>query len=225
MNFVGHVAVAIGHRHTSGGGHHGDGYLLGAALPDLAAMGRFRLLGRPVDGSVARGVDLHHRTDEVFHRHPWFRACTSTVTRRLEAVGLPRGAARACGHVGVELLLDGHLLAADPGLGPSVQRTIAEADRRVDDLEPLVAEPQRPGWRHHLGRLAGWPVPDDYDEPAAVAARLQRILARRPRLAFDRDGVALVARVLDEQRAAVADGAAALLDDLLDDLERDAPAR
>jgi hypothetical protein len=239
MNFAGHIAVALRHRDTAPGDRTsrpvaaigdrpvgrmaataGQAFLIGAALPDLAAMGRFRLLERPGDDEMADGVDLHHRTDDVFHRHPWFRANSAAVTRGLERAGLSRGAARACGHVGVELLLDGHLLTRHPDLGRSVRSTIEGAGARADDLAELVADGQRPGWRQHLARLAEWPVPDDYHRPSAVAARLQRILSRRPRLAFRPEQVGVVTDVLAERQPDVVAGADPLLGDLLDGLGR-----
>lgn len=220
MNFAGHVAVA----EALIGPVAAPSHLVGAALPDLAAMGRFRLRGRPADGELAAGIAVHHRTDEAFHRHRWFRHHSSAVSSRLEGDGLGRGAARACGHVGVELLLDGHLLGLLPDLSTSVRAAIEGAGRRAESLAPLVAEAQRTGWRDHLTRLAAWPVPDDYDEPAAVAARLQRILSRRPRLAFAPAQTPLVTRALADQHPALTEGAAPLLDDLLGELrERTGP--
>ena len=219
MNFVGHVAIAVMAAPVDpGSGPAPEGYLIGAALPDLAAMGRFRLLDRPADVDVSAGIDLHHRTDDVFHRHPWFRTHSAAVSATLQSAGLSRGAARACGHVGIELLLDGHLLVERVGLRQAVDSAIAGAGRRIDELEPLVAEPQRPGWRHHLDRLAGWDVPADYQHPTAVAARLQRIVSRRPRLAFPPDQTSLVAAALAEQHQQLVDEAPDLLDDLTAEL-------
>ena len=192
--------------------------LLGAALPDLATMGRFRLLARPDDPDLAEGIELHHRTDDAFHRHPLFRSTSAAATAQLTEAGLSRGAARACGHVGVELLLDGHLLGGRSALRPSVEAAMGAASDRAVDLEDLVAPDERRRWRHHLARLAEWPVPADYHRPEAVARRLQRILDHRPRLRFPVAQVAIVAAGLDDQRDAVTAGAAALLADLRRDL-------
>lgn len=211
MNFVGHIAVA---RMVSGPSAASSGYLLGAALPDLATMGRFRLLGRSDDADVSAGVDLHHRTDDAFHSHRLFRETSSAASAALTEAGLPRGAALACGHVGVELLLDGHLLLRTAGLRAAVEDAIAAAGDRPDALAEMVEPARREEWRHHLDRLAAWSIPDDYDQPAAVANRLHRILNRRRRLRFSTDEIGTVAAGLDRQQQTVVDGARGLLADL-----------
>lgn len=220
MNFVGHIEVARRHlRDRAVQGDEAKRFLLGAALPDLAAIGRFRLLDRPADPAVAAGVDFHHRTDEAFHRHHWFRTNDRALADRLRAAGVPNGACRACGHVGVELLLDGELLGADPDLRRAAQVSIESGADRGEELAALVDPDRRADWRHHLEQLARWTVPDDYHHPPAVAYRLQRILARRPRLAFDRDRIDDVAGALRAQQEAVVAGAADLLGDLEQSLE------
>ena len=210
MNFVGHIhlaRIAVGDAGPGGvdpnqrRGRPADrGFLVGAALPDIAAMGRFRLAAPSTDRAVRGGIDLHHRTDDAFHRHPWFRRNAKAVTDELDRAGLTRGAARACGHVGVELLLDGRLLHDRSDLGPSVQWTIAELARPDLLLSDLVGPEHRPAWAAHLQAVSAWTLPDDYRLPAAVAERLQRILTRRPRLAFGPDQVATVAAVLTERQ-------------------------
>lgn len=218
MNFVGHIHLA---RLVEGPGRDAGepfGLLIGAALPDIAAMGRFRLTDRPVDPAISHGVDLHHRTDDAFHRHPWFRTNSRAVSDRLEAAGLPRGAARACGHVGVELLLDGRLLETEPDL----ERSVQEAIRRlgVDDLglSTVVDDAHRGDWSAHLHSVANWTLPRDYRRPAAVAERLRRILDRRPRLAFTVDHLGLVQDALAERQPLLEAGGDALVSDLRDSL-------
>ena len=222
MNFVGHVEVARRHRAASADGETeaAVGFLIGAALPDLAAIGRFRLLQRPADPLVAAGIDLHHRTDDLFHRHPWFRTNCSALTARLDELGLPRGAARACGHVGVELLLDGHLLTERPRLRPSVQAMIEAAGAGAEEFGRLVTPERRAAWRDHLEQLAAWEVPGDYHHPEAVAARLQRILSRRSRLSFASDRVSEVAAALAERQTAVERNCDLLVEDLARELAR-----
>ncbi|MEM7325578.1 MAG: hypothetical protein AAF531_21005 [Actinomycetota bacterium] len=211
MNFVGHVRVAI----DQGGDRDRLGFLIGAALPDIAAMGRFRLTNRPTDPDVQAGVALHHRTDDAFHGHPWFRDHSAAVTGNLLDAGLPRGAARACGHVGVELLLDGYLLASGTdNLGGTTGEAMAAVNRPEFGLADLVDAEHRPDWGRHLRRTAGWPLPDDYREPAAVAHRLQRILDRRPRLRFDAEQADRVAQILADRRPLLEQGADELLAEL-----------
>lgn len=225
MNFVGHIHLARRYRAEADGAATSDlapidedGFLLGAALPDLAAMGRFRLDGPAGDPAVRAGVAVHHRSDDVFHRHPWFRTNARAVTEQLERAGVSRGAARACGHVGVELLLDGRLLTTADDLAIAAGRALAAGAGGELGLDQVVAADRRTAWRRHLERLAGWDLPDDYHRPAAVAARLERILARRPRLRLDPADVPAVADALTTRWPAVEAGAGPLMDDLTAEL-------
>ncbi len=216
MNFAGHVEVARNGSRPDGGDE--ARFHLGAVLPDLAAMGRFRLLGRPDDPDITAGIDIHHRTDDAFHRHRWFRETSGAVVRHLDGAGLPRGAARAVGHVGVELLLDGHLLRQPGGLGGAVGGAIEAVVTEIDELAPLVDQDQRDRWRLHLEQVAAWSVPDDYHRPEAVARRLERILRWRPRLALPPEAVGAVAEALEIQQDAVRSGAAPLIAELRRDV-------
>lgn len=81
-----------------------------------------------------------------------------------------------------------------------MQWTIAELARPDLLLSDLVGPEHRPAWAAHLQAVSAWTLPDDYRLPAAVAERLQRILTRRPRLAFGPDQVATVAAVLTERQ-------------------------
>ena len=212
MNFVGHIQLA--RLHLSGAPLPPEdlaGFLLGAALPDFAAMGRFRLTDRPQDPSVQAGIGLHHRTDEAFHAHPWFRRHSKAVSAELEQAGIGRGAARACGHVGVELLLDGLLLDDISDLRSAVE---AASARTVDSelgLHAVVEPARRQDWQDHLQSVATWPLPRDYRSPTAVSERLRRILSRRPRLAFDAGHVTLVADTLAAHQPELEKGAEALV--------------
>ncbi|MGF1599301.1 MAG: hypothetical protein ACFCVK_20705 [Acidimicrobiales bacterium] len=194
MNAGGHIAV-LAAAGVGPGDAASRSRLLGAALPDLAAMGRFRLLGRTDDPAVTAGIRFHHRTDDAFHHHPWFHHRHRRLAAALDDAGLGRGAARACSHVGIELLLDGELLT----LAPVAAATDGAFDAITDvarALDGLVASDHRPRWREHLDLLADHRLPRDYDDPGAVAARLHRILTRRPRLAFDATHIATLAQHL-----------------------------
>ncbi len=220
MNFVGHIHLArldLARQGHSAGDETDDRelrFLIGSALPDIAAMGRFRLSGRPADPLIGAGVDLHHRTDDVFHRHPWFRRNSKAVAAELEAGGLSRGAARACGHVGVELLLDGRLLDEQPGLRPWVERSMSTLATPRFGLSTAVDDGNQPQWQHHLSSVSDWPLPTDYRQPAAVAERLRRILRRRPRLAFGDDQVAVVDETLSRHQPKLEAEMADLIDEL-----------
>ena len=213
MNAGGHIAVA--HRMQPAAEQRwASGFALGSALPDFATMGRLRLLGSTADEAVAAGIAVHHRTDDVFHGHQWFRDRNRSLTDRLDRAGLGRGAARACGHVGVELLLDGQLMN-DPTLTAHIKLAHDAIETRLDALEPLVRLPERHRWRSHLQRVARHGLPADYHDPAAVAQRLHRILAHRPRLRFDSAKVPLVADALAESQLTINDSAEEFLADLV----------
>lgn len=188
MNFFGHAAVASWHA------PHG-GRVLGAMLPDFATMSRARL-AEPTDAEVARGIALHHDTDRVFHHLPPVLGLMRELDDRLARGGCARGPRRAVAHIGVELLLDGVL--------------VAEAAYRESYLAGLAHDASGVRWRDAgdderfallMARLRAHGVPDDLREPAAVAARLHRMLARRPLLApSPADLAAIRASLAEHQR-------------------------
>ncbi|MEM7341834.1 MAG: hypothetical protein AAF467_24520 [Actinomycetota bacterium] len=178
-------------------------YLLGAALPDMAAMAGLRLVARPEPGALASGVAAHHRTDDVFHAHPWFTTRNTALVHVMRDAGVPRGAARACAHVGIELLLDGSLLGDEP-----LQRAVHDAFDAIDDLgdelAELVVPKRRDRWLVHLNRFPRNSLPADHADPDAVAQTLARILARRPRLQLPPELVSTVAAALGDVAADIA---------------------
>lgn len=191
---------------------------LGAALPDFAAMGRFHLQVPTTlwpdarDQAIRAGIALHHRTDEAFHRHPWFTERVQVLRQRLEAQGMARGPARAIAHVGPEMLLDGALLG---GHQPLIDATFAALDHHrpslVDWTRSITAD-RAIDWATHLGRLVDYGLPSDYADPAAVAHRLQRILAGRPRLGFPASQLGIVVAELEAQYPTIASEATDFLD-------------
>src|SRR5690606_20947871 len=101
VNFFGHAAIAAWHSSE-------PGFVLGAMLPDFAAMIRTRP-PRATLTSIERGIAFHHLTDHAFHDAPSFRQLTAAAMLELAGLGLGRGAARATAHVGIEILIDGVL--------------------------------------------------------------------------------------------------------------------
>jgi hypothetical protein len=189
VNFVGHIATGL----RVSDGRERRRLLVGAALPDFAAMGGIRL-GAP-DGSLGRGIALHHASDHAFHADRWFLDVERDLRASLNRDGLPDGAARACAHVGPELLLDGALLA-EPAIARGVGRVyeaIAEPSVVIVDLVP---HDERPHWRAHLMSVARRLDPLTYRDPSVVAQRLHAVTARRPRLAFDEHLVPTVMRTM-----------------------------
>ena len=190
MNLGSHIAVAK-HLHPE----H-PRIWLGAALPDIAAIGRFRLLGSTDDEELQTGIALHHLTDDAFHRDPWFTSRQRRLTDSLREAGLERGPTRAVAHVGPELLLDGALLQQSD-LRDTINLALSEIETCSPLLTPLVqANADTAGWLDHLRKFTGGGMPTDYHDPTAVAGRLQRILANRKRLAFSGDEIDLVAKEL-----------------------------
>ncbi len=160
---------------------------LGTVLPDLLPHGVLDLSRLAPD--VLAGRALHHRADHAFHGHRRFQALDHALRAQLSASGLPPGAARACAHVGTELLLDGTIEASD--VVAPWRAALAEAHLVHVALSP-VASAQ---WEITVG-WATRTRPADLAEPTAVAERLFRILGRRPRLAFDPKAVGAVADAL-----------------------------
>lgn len=222
MNVFAHVALA---SRATGDAEPDERFLLGAALSDLATYGRFRLLGETPDPVIRDGMAFHHRSDDAFHRHPWFRERNRSASEALEERGLGRGPARACGHVGVELLLDGalHPLTSDH---ERFQRVLQATRRLRPELIPLVSPDRQGAWSQHLEELAVVRRLPAYDDPDAVAQRLQRICGRRPRLAFPPSAVGEVASVLGELLPSIRATGEELIDELASALgpQEDEPA-
>ena len=212
VNLGAHIIVA------QRAGHESSGFMLGAALPDIASMGGFRLLGSTDDADVADGIAFHHRTDDAFHHHPWFVDVQRPLRSALLDAGLGRGASRAIAHVGPELLLDGWLIDADADL---IEAAFAELSPNADALTPLVRAEHRERWNAHLRRAAAWRPGDEPHDPAAVAQRLHRILRRRPRLAFDSDRVGAVGDLLVPTNDHIGSTSADFMADLVTKLQDD----
>lgn len=203
MNFFGHATVATWSAESP------STYVLGAMLPDFASISRARSL-TPVEPEVARGIALHHRTDEVFHAAPSFVALMADARERFTHAGLPSGAARAAAHIGVELLLDGTLVG-ESLLG----RAYLEAMHalREEHVAFGSAEDAARFWRFHE-RARGYGIPYGYVEPDFVAARIADALSSRPRLALGASTVDEVARVLRVMQPLVGARATTLLDEV-----------
>lgn len=191
MNFFGHAAVASWQVGAS------PGLALGAMLPDFESMSGARI-ALAADGEVARGIDLHHATDAVFHHAAPVRALMGEAEARLLARGCRRGPMRAAAHVGVELLLDGAL--------------VGDERHRALYLAALAIAPVPVRWRDDgddvlfarlHARLAGHGVPDDLRAPRSVAERVVRTLSGRRLLAPSADERLMIAAVLAELAADV----------------------
>jgi hypothetical protein len=205
MNFFGHAVAALADD-------DGPRFLLGAMLPDLAGMAGARM-GEVDDPEVARGIAHHHETDKRFHGHGAFLDLCGDALEQLTRAGCERAPARAVGHVGSELLLDG-LLSHDAGARAAYERAMRHAvdARLVDAVQWLRGDADQ--LQRLLMRLRHAPVPEGYREPEFVAERLERILAPRRRLALQARDRGPVRAWLCDARERLEATHASLLDDL-----------
>ena len=213
MNFIAHAIIA-----TREPEDFTPAYVLGSMLPDFASMCGSRL-GAISDEETARGVKLHHRTDDVFHSSPGFVALWERLRLDLEARGVRSGTSRAVGHVGVELLLDGELLtryAVDDAYLAALDVARDEGVGRAIELRGEGARERFQGLRARLERHG---TPRDYADPEIVARRLEAALSRRPRLRILADQAEAVRHALVEIQPLVQAQSQTLLDDVCRGIE------
>lgn len=171
MNFFGHAVVA--------GWQSGDpNFALGAMLPDFASMigGKISGVDHPV---IARGIDLHHKTDAAFHQLRDFFDLCAEAGALLRARGIRRGPVRGAAHVAVELCLDGYL-AGDGGAVAHYLATVAGSDPSLLRWQSAESGPRFAGL---LARLADAGAPRPPIVPDRIARRVSRALASHPLLA------------------------------------------
>jgi hypothetical protein len=200
VNILGHTHVALA------AGRDDPGYLLGAVLPDLAPMAGVRVDRQALAAPIADGVRCHVRTDTAFHAHPAFVAGAGAVRRALEERGVASGPARAVGHAGWELLLDGTLVGTDS------EAEFRRAMATGGDPSGAMSAADAGLWTAFVDRGRSTPALR-YDDPRWVADRLRAMLSRRPRLRLPGDQVPLVADVLAAHMADVHAVATAVLAD------------
>jgi hypothetical protein len=207
VNFVGHIATGV---RVGDGPAGGDvAFLVGTALPDFASMGRVRL--GTASGTLGDGIALHHATDHAFHAEEWFVEIERDLRAALADDGLPDGAARACAHVGPELLLDG-AFADDATTADGVTAVWERIAAPDDDVVTLVPASAQPFWRTHLSNVATRLDPFTYGDADVVARRLHGITSRRPRLAFPEELVGAVADRMRDMQPQVEASAPDILD-------------
>lgn len=177
MNFFGHAVVACRQAPSSL-------LALGAMLPDFASMSGNRI-ERVRDDELQAGIELHHATDEVFHRVPCFVSLCAESMAHLSGSGLHRGSARAVSHIGVELVLDGELsrderacLLYDQALEDAGRESVIDA---IEWRDP--PSPER--WRLQIKRLREGGIPAAYADAEFVTRRIYYLLAPRKRLALE----------------------------------------
>jgi hypothetical protein len=198
VNLLGHTHVALA------SGRDDPGWLLGAVLPDLTPIAGVRVDRAALPDDVAAGVRCHLAADAAFHALPAFVLGSAGIRRALDARGAPSGAARAVGHAGWELLLDGTLVRS------ATEEAFHAAMAQAGAASAAMSAADARRWAAFVDR--GRPAPTlAYDDPAWVAERLHALLARRPRLRLPQAWVPVVAEVLESARPAVVAAAAAVL--------------
>jgi acyl carrier protein phosphodiesterase len=204
VNFIGHATIALWQRSE-------PAFVLGSMLPDFASMAGGRLQhDAELDASLAHGIALHHRTDDVFHAAGEFTRLTQEALDELTALSVPRGAARAVAHIGVEMLIDGELVRA----GEVAEAYVAALHAGAGLRTPFRSEAEEGRWRALRQRLLAFGPPHDYRNVDAVLARLTHVLARRPRLSLDAHAAELVRTRLPALQARVIAALPSLLTEL-----------
>ncbi|HEX5367282.1 MAG TPA: hypothetical protein VFW63_11555 [Acidimicrobiales bacterium] len=183
MNVLGHAHVAL---EVAG---DEPAWVLGAVLPDLAPAAGVRVDRHALPEAVAAGLRCHLAADTAFHALPPFVRGAGDIRRALGRRGVTSGPARAVGHAGWELLLDGTLLGSDAAA--AVRRALAAGPLAT----PAMSAADAGRWATFVHRALRAPAAR-YDEPPWVAARLHAVLARRPRLRLPAGHVAVVSTVL-----------------------------
>ena len=200
MNFFGHVVVASWADEDAA-------HLLGSMLPDFEAMTGVPLV-EVWDADIQRGIDLHHRTDDAFHRaNAFVMLCARALEGLLEA-GVRRGTARAVAHIGTEMFLDGWLTREQTHVDHYLAALRVEVTGRLEweDAGRAFSRLQR--------RLETWGAPCDYEDPEFVSARLSDALRSRSTLAVLEDESMLVAHYLADLQQMVERKAPELLDEI-----------
>ena len=204
MNLVGHVAVALG----PGAPPPPVEFLVGCMLPDLAAIARVRV-ARP-EGTLGEGVAFHHACDAAFHESEWFRSRNGELRDALFAAGIDSGPARACSHAGVEMLLDGGLVA-QAHVAEHAQTTLDAVDAGADDLATLAPDDTRAVWVERLHLIGSSLEPSRYTDPRFVAERLHRMTSGRRRIELRLEHVDTVTHVLEAIQPRLASEAAGVV--------------
>jgi len=189
-------------------------FVLGAMLPDLVSMAGVRI-AQAHDPVLAAGIALHHETDAAFHGAPVFTELCRSAQEELQAAGVGRATSRAVGHVGAELLLDGILSydeVARAAYSHAIERSVHDPMEGMLSLRGDATTQELQGL---LARLHRAPLPQGYREPSFVLDRLQTILARRPRLAFQSGDLEPTALWLEKAKSQLEASGTAWVDALL----------
>ncbi len=173
-------------------------------LPDLAAIARVRV-SRP-EGELGAGVAFHHACDGAFHESAWFRATNRALRDALVDAGVDSGPARACSHAGVEMLLDGRLVA-DEEVDTHARVVLDAVHTGAHALAPLAPTDARDAWVARLQMIGSSLDPARYRDARFVAERLQRMTSGRRRIELRGDQVDTVTGALRDFQSGISDAA------------------
>jgi hypothetical protein len=174
MNYFGHAAVATRTGRSAR-------FVLGAMLPDLVPMAGVQIPKDLLDRELTEGIRFHIETDALFHSTVTFVELNLKALAELRSLGISRGPARACAHVGVEMCLDSEL-SKDDAMMSSYEAALTELCRMPELLAPMEeAERLRAEQLSlHLLRTGRQAF---HSSSERFALRLDRTLAPRQRLA------------------------------------------
>lgn len=193
MNYFGHAALAVW-RSRAEPRESAERYIFGAMLPDLLPMVGAQLRGPLLDDDVARGVQFHLQVDALFHETDAFLTLNRRALQDLRELGVSRGPARACAHIGVEMLIDAQLIK-DPELLDGYLRALAVGARsvHVHDGQDAKSVTSLMGLCGHLLDRGAWV---HAVAPERLERRLGGALAHRPRLTPTSEELRLIAKYL-----------------------------
>jgi hypothetical protein len=142
----------------------------------------------------------------VFHESEWFRATNRALRDALLDAGVGAGPARACSHAGVEMLLDGRLVA-DETVDVSARVVLDAVTTGAVALGPLAPDDARDVWVERLQMIGSSLDPARYGDARFVAERLHRMTQGRRRIELRADQVDTVTAALREFQPGIADAA------------------
>lgn len=187
MNYFGHAAVATLCGRSSR-------FVLGAMLPDLMPMAGILIPKDMSDRDLSDGLLFHLETDALFHNTRTFLELNRKALSDLRSLGVSRGPARACAHIGVEMRLDAVLAESDASFA-GYELALREFTFRPEVLAPIAADEclRARNLFCHLLRTGR-----DVFQPGAerFALRLGRTLSARPRLTPSREELQVIADYL-----------------------------
>lgn len=149
-------------------------------LPDLLPMAGLRGARAYRNRAVEEGHQFHVVTDALFHATPTFVNLNRAALQDLRRLGVSTGPARACAHMGVEMLIDAELVKNGPFFS-SYEGALRTSLSTPDLLLPLLPD-ELIRARHlceHLHKSGCDVFATSVDR---FAVRLSRTLASRPRL-------------------------------------------